>query len=56
MSQTKKKNKKGYYDPCLEKMVSGKDIPCYEKKGALCRKQEDFCCSNCRYWPIKGGD
>lgn len=28
---------KAVYDICQEKVVSGKDRPCYEKRGALCR-------------------
>ena len=41
--------KKVYYDPCQEKVVSGKNIPCYEKKNAAC-KEKDADCLNCKYF------
>jgi len=37
-----------YYDPCQEKVV--KTIPCYEKKGAACRKDPEGDCLECRYF------
>lgn len=44
---------KTVYDPCQEKVVGGKDRPCYEKHGAACRKGsgEWNNCDQCRYWP-----
>ena len=46
--------KKYVYDICREKLVSGKDIPCYAKQGALCRKTDDeYCCLECKYFPKK---
>lgn len=44
-------SKKAYYDPCQEKVVTGRDIPCYEKKGAARRKTPEMDCSECRYFP-----
>lgn len=40
---------KEYYDICQEKIVSGKNIPCYEKKNAAC-KEKDGDCLNCKYF------
>jgi hypothetical protein len=41
--------KKLYYDPCQEKILSDKDLPCYEKKDAAC-KEKDADCLNCKYF------
>lgn len=49
--EKKMKNKKYVYDICQEKLVSGKDIPCYAKRGALCRKVDDADCLLCKYFP-----
>lgn len=47
----KRKPEPEYYDECQEKVVRGKDRPCYAKKGALCRTTDEYCCMDCRYWP-----
>jgi hypothetical protein len=41
--------KKVYYDICQEKILSGKNIPCFEKKNAAC-KEKDADCLNCKYF------
>lgn len=41
--------KKLYYDPCQEKILSDKDLPCYEKKDAAC-KEKDVDCLKCKYF------
>jgi hypothetical protein len=41
--------KKVYYDICQEKILSGKNIPCFEKKDAAC-KEKDADCLNCKYF------
>lgn len=38
---------KVYYDICQEKILSGKDLPCYEKKDAAC-KGKDADCLRCK--------
>lgn len=50
-----RQKKKTYYDQCQEKVVSGKQIPCYEKKGAKCKSMDGtvYDCDECRYFPKK---
>lgn len=38
-----------YCDICQEKIISGKNIPCFEKKDAACMNNGDDCLS-CKYF------
>jgi hypothetical protein len=43
------------FDPCYENVPEDAPKPCFQKRGALCQKQEDADCCQFRYWP-KGNE